>query len=236
MIFLFVANTARFLYTRYAPLYSVSPVPRLRLKPFRMRAAVMCTAIMCAISVVATGCIFTTRAPETPDTRRSTYLPPTSSQVVVSNLQAAVREKNIENYIQCLASSDTGSVSRRYAFEPSAEAAARFASVFIGWTTNRERQAFTAFIAKIPTTSSPALDFTGDRFDAISPDSAVYVANYRLRPNYQVNGAPEEFTGTMRLTISSFSNGFWAITRWSDQTASQTTTASWSVLKAQFAN
>jgi hypothetical protein len=191
---------------------------------------------MLAFTTLLSSCIFTTRTPEAPDTRRSTYQPPTSAQVVITNFQAAIREKNIENYVQCLASSDTGAVSRRFMFEPSAEAAARFASVFVGWTTNRERQAFTALVASIPPTSAPTLEFSGTRFDAVSPDSAVYVANYRLRPNYQRMGAPEEFSGTLRLTISSYSSSFWAITRWSDQTPSQTTTASWSVLKAQFAN
>lgn len=184
-----------------------------------------------------TSCtIFTTRTPEPPDTRRSSFQPPTSSQIVIANLQAAIREKNIENYIQCLVAGDSGTVQQRYTFEPSSEAAARFASVFIAWSVVRERQSFTAFAAKIPQMSAPTIQLSNDRFELMSPDSVVYVADYLIRPNAQQNGVAAEFSGRMRLTIASFASGFWGIRRWSDQTAAQSSSASWSVLKAQFAN
>lgn len=196
----------------------------------------------CALFLCLQGCIFVTRTPEPPDTRRSSFQPPTSAQIVVTNFQAAIREKNPENYIQCLVSGDSGATalaSRRYSFEPSAEASARFAGVFATWNVVRERQAFIALTAKISAQSSPDLTLSNDRFEFLSPDSAVFVSDYRLRPNYTLSGAPTEFGGTLRFTISSFPNGFWAISRWSDQASAQAnsqTLPSWSTLKAQFAN
>lgn len=189
-----------------------------------------------AYFVLSSCTIFTTRTPEPPDTRRSSFQPPTSSQVVLANLTSSIREKNIENYIQCLVAGDSGTVQQRYTFEPSSEAAARFASVFIGWNVVKERQYFTAFTAKVPMASSPVLQLTNDRFEFMSPDSVVYVADYLLRTNAQQNGVASEFSGRMRLTIAPFASGFWAIRRWSDQTLTQSSSASWSVLKAQFAN
>jgi hypothetical protein len=180
--------------------------------------------------------IFTTRTPEPPDTRRSSFQPPTSSQVVLSNFQSAVREKNIENFIQCFVAGDSGTAQQRYTFEPSAEAAARFASVFIGWNVVKERQSFTAFTAQIPMTAAPTLQFANDRFELMSPDSVVYVADYTLRPNAQRTSIDAVYAGRLRFTIVSFATGFWAIRRWSDQTVAQATSASWSVVKAQFAN
>jgi hypothetical protein len=192
-----------------------------------------CLLLLCLLSACT---IFTTRTPEPPDTRRSSFQPPTSAQVVVANLQSSIREKNIENFVQCLISGDSGTVQQRYTFEPSAEAAARFASVFIGWNVVKERQSFTAFTAKIPLMSTPSFQFSNDRFELLSPDSAVYVADYLIRPNAQQNGVAPEFSGRTRITIASFPSGFWAIRRWSDQTLTQSSSASWSVLKAQFAN
>jgi hypothetical protein len=197
-----------------------------------------CAAVFSVLCGICSGCIFVTRQPEPPDTRRSSFQPPTSAQLVVNNFQASLREKNVENYVQCLVSGDSGAsalASRRYVFEPSAEASARFSGVFAAWNVARERQAFLALTSKISAQSAPTLQLSNDRFEFLSPDSAVFVSEYRLRPNYQLSGAPEEFAGTLRLTISSFPNGFWAISRWSDQTSAQTL-PSWSILKAQFAN
>ncbi len=199
-------------------------------------------AIILLIVMLSSCAFFATREPEPPDTRRTSFQPPTSPQLVVSNLQNAIREKNAENYIQCLLSNDgtpsPGVIQRMYVFEPSAEAAARFASVFVGWNTARERQAFLAMTARIPATATPELRFTNDRFEVLLPDSAVYVAEYTLRPNYMLSGVPDVFVGTLRFTIAVQPGGFWSIARWSDQQAAtvQATTASWSILKAQFAN
>lgn len=212
----------------------------LQIKTSRSTDILVCAAILITLAPFFQSCIFVTREPEPPDTRRSSFQPPTSAQLVVTNFQASLREKNVENYIQCLVSSDTGATSatgtRRYTFEPSAEASARFGGVFAGWNVTRERQAFIALTAKISAQSSPSLVLTNDRFELLSPDSAVYVSDYRLQPNYQLTGAPEAFSGTLRFTIASFPNGFWAISRWSDQTSGQSALPTWSTLKAQFAN
>jgi hypothetical protein len=203
------------------------------------RRRALCVALGAFVLLHAQACIFVTRQPEPPDTRRSSFQPPTSSQIVLANFQAALREKNVENYIQCLVSDDSATslaATRRFVFEPSAEAAARFAGVFAIWNTAKERQAFLALTASISPQSSPALQLLNSRFELLTPDSAVYVSDYLLRPNYQISGAPEEFSGTLRFTIASFPNGFWAISRWSDQAGAQSPAPTWSVLKAQFAN
>ncbi|TAE23540.1 MAG: hypothetical protein EAZ92_14460 [Candidatus Kapaibacterium sp.] len=193
--------------------------------------------VCCLLVGACSSCtFFTTRTPEPPDTRRSSFQPPTSSQVVISNIQAAIREKNIENYIQSFVAGDSGTAQQRFSFEPSAEAAARFASVFIGWNVVKERQSFTAFTAKIPAAAAPTILLSNDRFELMSPDSVVFVADYVLRPNAPQSGIGTEFAGRMRISIVSFANGFWAIRRWTDQALPQSQSASWSVLKAQFAN
>jgi hypothetical protein len=221
------------------------------LTPFFSRLASRACLVALLLGSGTSSCaLFSTRTPETPDTRRTSFQPPTSPQLVIANLLNAIREKNAENYLQCMVSetssgtgSSTGasaSAGRVFVFEPSAEAAARFAAVFVGWNTSRERQAFLAMVARIPSTAAPVVGFSNDRFEVLLPDSAVYVADYLLQPNYLLSGVPSSFQGKVRLSISALQGGFWGISRWSDQaTASATasaTSASWSVLKAQFAN
>lgn len=188
--------------------------------------------------IFVVGCMFfSTRDSEPPNSQRSSFVPPSSPQIVISNLSNALSEKNTENYIQCLLVADA-SPGRWFSFEPSAEAAARFAGVFAGWTTARERQVCLAMFARVLPTAKPALTLSNNRFEVLLPDSAVYVADYTLLPNYDVAGAPKEFSGKMRLTLVALNNGFWAISRWSDQQLenAQANSNTWSILKAQFAN
>lgn len=192
---------------------------------------------ICICIIIAQSCMFfSTRDAEPPNSTRSSFIPPSSPQIVINNLNNALREKNAENYIQCLIFTDAGT-GRAFTFEPSAEAAARFAGVFAEWTPARERQVCIAMFARVLPTAAPSLSLTNNRFETLLPDSAVYVADYILLPNYDLTGAPKEFSGKMRLTLVPLNNGFWAISRWSDQqleTAQSNTT--WSILKAQFAN
>ncbi len=90
-------------------------------------------------------------------------------------------------------------------------------------------------IAPLQASQSPQLVLTNNRFDAILPDSALYVADYILRPNITIQGLPQDFAGRMLLTLRIRSNGFWAISRWIDQ-QSNATSATWSILKARLVN
>lgn len=188
---------------------------------------------MLAMLLLFSSCA--TRTPEEPTGNRGTYEPPTSPQIVIENFRNAVIEKNTQNFMLCLADPSRSRVP--YVFEPSAEAGARFQSIFQSWSITKEQQAFLSIIARLPTDVALGLEFTNSTVAFSSPDSLVWVGDYRLSTKLDIAGVPNVLTGTMVLSIRPESSGLWSITRWSDakQTA-DTLESTWSILKAQLSN
>lgn len=184
--------------------------------------------------LVSAGC--STRTPEPPTGTRQTFQPPTSPSIVLENFKNSIVEKNTENFILCL--SDATSRSRYvYSFEPSAEVAARFGTLFLRWSPQAERQAFLSLISRLSQDKAPALDLTSFSTAFSSPDSTVYVMDYILRVEHGVTAIPQTLTGTMVLTITPEASGLWSISSWRDaKRPADTTEATWSLLKAQFSN
>ena len=182
------------------------------------------------------ACSCTTRTPQEPTGSRGTYSPPTTPGTVLENFRNAITEKNTENLMLTLA--DVNSRSRyAYVFEPSAEAMARYQSLFSTWSVDKERQSFLSLLARLPTDQFPQLSLPSVTINYSSPDSTVYVANYELRVNHNMVTVPTLLTGTMVLTITPESSGLWSISRWRDaRLPSDTVESTWSVLKAALTN
>jgi len=188
----------------------------------------------CLCLVLAVAC--STRTPEPPTGTRLTFQPPTSPNIVVDNFRNSIIEKNTENFILCL--SDATSRSRyAYSFEPSAEVAARYGTLFLRWSPQAERQAFLSLISRLPQEQAPSLDLTSFSTAFSSPDSTVYVMEYILRVNHGITAIPQSLAGTMVLTITPEASGLWSISSWRDaKRPTDTTESTWSLLKAQFSN
>jgi hypothetical protein len=190
--------------------------------------------VACLCLVLAVAC--STRTPEPPTGTRLTFQPPTSPNIVVDNFRNSIIEKNTENFILCL--SDATSRSRyAYSFEPSAEVAARYGTLFLRWSPQAERQAFLSLISRLPQEQAPSLDLTSFSTAFSSPDSTVYVMEYILRVNHGITAIPQSLAGTMVLTITPEASGLWSISSWRDaKRPTDTTESTWSLLKAQFSN
>ncbi len=187
---------------------------------------------------MAAGCgLFSTREPELPTSGGQTFTPPTSPYIVVENLKTAVKEKNAESFIQCLADTSRGD-RFAYRFEPAAEIAARYASLFLTWNMVSERQTFISLMSKIPADTPPSLIISNDRFDVITQDSAIYTGDYVLTVNHSISAAKTRGVGIIRLTIAPNNLGQWSIIRWNDGAPiiANPSYATWSELKAQFSN
>ena len=189
------------------------------------------------------GCVFAmliiagcaTRTPEEPTGNRGTYEPPTTPQIVIENFRNAVIEKNTQNFMLCLADPSRSRVP--YIFEPSAEAGARFQAIFQSWSLNKERQAFLSIIARLPSDVNLGLEFSNSSVAFSSPDSLVWVGDYRLSTKLDLAGVPNVLTGTMVLSIRPETSGLWSIGRWSDaRRTGDTLESTWSILKAQLSN
>ncbi|MDQ1265740.1 MAG: hypothetical protein QG635_891 [Bacteroidota bacterium] len=187
-----------------------------------------------SMAILTSGCgLFETRDPEPPETARSNFVPPTSPDLVIQNLESSISEKNPDNYKACLSS---GGDNPDYMFVPTAEAKALYGSIFSSWTIESERSSFQSIISKIGE-SSPALNLYNLKQDVLIHDSAVYIADYILDVNFNIFDNQSRFTGKLQFTITKEQSGLWSITNWVDSSVpNDTIKYSWSILKAVYYN
>lgn len=191
------------------------------------------TVVCFCFVAVLWGCA--TRTPEEPSGNRGTYEPPTSPNIVIENLRNAVIEKNMQNFMLCLADPSRSPFS--YTYEPSAEAGARYQAVFMNWSVTKERQAFLSMTSRLAADQQPQLLFSNSQVAFSSPDSLVWVADYVLTAQLGLTSLPSTLSGIIALTICPEQSGLWSIARWSDaRRPSDTTEATWSLLRGQLSN
>jgi hypothetical protein len=182
------------------------------------------------VAMVMAGCdLLQTRDPEQPSTSGSTFVPPTSADIVISNLQAAVREKNKENYLRCLV--DTAFSSRAFQFQPTSESAARYAGVFSNWTEASEDQYFRNLAESRPG-GVANLFFFNPVVTQQPPDEVIYEARYHLIFQHQSSSIPQEGRGILQLSLVRDQRSTWSIYRWIDSRDTSATT--WSDFKGSF--
>lgn len=179
------------------------------------------------------GCnIFQTRTPQPPQQGQSTYIPPTSPDIVIQNLRSAIAEKSVENYLSCL--SDTNFGARRFSFAPPPDIYVQYQQIFINWDKNYyERTYFNNLIVRSAATSSPALTLSSENYVSLSSDSVKYTANYVLLWPNDASGAPQQVEGSLQFFLGIDLNQKWYIYRWIDLKVADSLTT-WSVLKAKF--
>ena len=185
------------------------------------------------------GCnLFSTRTPETPINKKSSYVPPTSSDIVIKNLQASIAEKNVDDYISCLSEFSDISGSSKFTFKPTSDVFAAYASIFQNWNLDAERKYFNTMINRIPNDIVPDLKLFNQQTIALQPDSVMYAFDYILNVQHSLEGAPKIVSGTMQLTIIlKQATGLWSISTWIDTKSSNDTIPySWSWLKVKFFN
>lgn len=184
------------------------------------------------LALTAAGCdLFSTRDPEPPSSGSSTFVPPTSPDLVIANLENAVAEKSTENFLRCLV--DTLNSSQRYVFIPTAAAAGRYVTTFAGWSLQSERAWFSALKAFSEADAPSSLALTGG-FSVIAADSAIYEGEYDLSFRHGVSSVSENARGTLQFVMHTDRNSIWSITRWTDLPRGEET--SWSEWKGRFAN
>lgn len=185
--------------------------------------------------VVATfivGCdLLQTRDPDLPVGGSATFTPPTSYDLVVPNLAAAVKEKNSTNYRQCLV--DSTYSSRQYHFFPTAESVARYGDVFNDWTVASEVTHFEKLSLSQPSgISELSFSSTSTPYTLQSSDEVVFNAKYRLVFQHNDNTISQEARGNIQLNLVLDQRGWWRIYQWVDVRDTSGTT--WSDFKAKF--
>lgn len=174
------------------------------------------------------GCdLFKTRDPESPSQGSSTRVPPTHYEDVLTNLQFAIREDNVENYTLCF----TNPSDLPFQFLAASEARASFPGVFDQWSLESERRYFQNL--GTPYNGIPSLTFRHQTTISVGSDSVIYNTDYTLFYPHRRPGIPQIVSGNMQLHLALDSQRrFWSIDRWQDFRT--TTDSTWSYLKAVF--
>lgn len=190
------------------------------------------TGVATVLAMLA-GCgLFEPREPEPPSQSSSNFVPPTEPRVVIDNLQNAIAEKNLENYMSCF--SDPTRVPRGFRFVPDPGALSLYPRLQGVWTYDEERDYFQQLITKGLSPGFSGLLLTLNS-SSVSSDSVVYNYNYTFtfetRPE---NNFPSTARGNLQFTIGVDNNNLWSIYYWADNDLGGANDITWSEFKGRF--
>lgn len=184
--------------------------------------------VFITFSLALKGCgIFDTRDPEVPLTIRSTYFPPTSADIVISNLTYSVEEKNSENYSKCV--SDLS-----FQYIPDSRSAQTY-EVFASWDKSAEKRYLDNLIARTDPNSTSQLFLSNQRLRQVSSDSAIFQADYIFVFQHSNPGTPKSGKGNLLISLATDDNDLFYMRKWEDFRQNDTD-FTWSEFKANFSN
>jgi len=176
---------------------------------------------------------FSTRTPEPPENQqRTNWIQPTDSRDVLTNLQNAIKDKNLTNYINCF--TNTPKNSRHFGYKPDNNALIRYPGVWSNWKLEHEQTYITNVFHAVPNDSLISLIYLGEGVENPLPDSTIIIRDYELNIGHNRNPDqfPKKVKGRTEFRLSENNDGFWAIYFWIDDSFEGS--PSWSDLKASF--
>ena len=175
------------------------------------------------------GCgIFDTRDPEEPANIRSTFVPPTTPEIVIDNLSFSILEKNSQNYIKCISASN-------FLYVPDSKSQLVYGQIFENWDPLDEKRYMDNLISQTNTHASSVLFLDNEIYTQITSDSVSFQADYIIVYQHNRINLPKSAIGNLLLTLNTDENDLYSITRWQDFRQNDTD-FTWSELKANFSN
>ena len=169
--------------------------------------------------------LLTTREPESPDTRRTSYLPATTPDILFLNLKNSFKEKVLENYIASFV--DASFTPLPFIYIPSSESVASFPTLAT-WDLSAEQQYFNNLIVNTKKDVPIILDLQKEVKNTMG-DSAVYQYEYILSLTPVNENIQNSYRGNLIFHINLDSRNQWVISKWEDFKSSDNPT--WSTLK-----
>ncbi len=194
--------------------------------------AVFRTSAVISLSLFCITCnLFETRDPEEPSESSFNYVPATVPSIVLSNLQNAIAQKSIENYMSNF--SDSTMTNRRFMFTPSPEASAQYPNIH-SWSYTDEREYFQNLIANEIANGFSSLLLTATD-SSITADEANYDFDYIFTFEHTDPGFPTNTArGHLQFIMATDQSSIWTIYQWSDSKTTEDIT--WSSFKGKFGN
>ena len=180
--------------------------------------------IFVTLSWLAAGC-FNIRPVEPPQTGSSDWISPTDYQILLTNWQTAVSQRNTQNYLRCF-----NQDSLR--FIPDSEVLNNNEAIWLNWSIQDEQAYFDNVMADLSVPTGNSLSLNEVSLQDVTSDSLKYIGTYLLRLNHQNEALPTLFQGQLQLLIKRNEFNEWEIHRWADIALAQD--SSWSELKLGF--
>ncbi len=188
--------------------------------------------VACLLFLSACGNPFSTREPEPPESGGSNFINPSSPDVVFINLQIALQERNVENYVRSFV--DTSRSQQRFEFIADQGVMATQPGTFLNWSLEDERRYLQQLFQATPADSVIRLNFDLDnRSETASTATLTQTYTLEVRHRLQSESAPADIRGQATFFLERNETGDWAIFRWQDFKVN-TSDFSWSELKAFF--
>jgi len=179
--------------------------------------------------IVFKGCgIFETRTPEIPSQVRSTFVPPTTPDLLLTNLKYSLLEKNSDNYIKCI-------TPARYSYVPDSKSQLIYGTIFQNWNQTSERNYFSNLVSQTNIDATSTLFLDNPSTTTITPDSVIYKADYIVVFQHNKSSVPKSAIGNLTLTLKADESSLFYINKWEDF-RKHDTDFTWSELKANFSN
>lgn len=176
--------------------------------------------------------LFETRNPEEPEDDSGLFLPQTSWEAVIQNMERSIELTATENYIQCFD-------QENYEFLPSAEAMNLYQGIFEDWSVQgSERRWFLTMSSNTGDGLFPKLTTYPSAPQSFA-DSVIYTALYTLEVPHSADNIANLFKGRLQFTFIRDEQANWKISRWIDQASDSTEIPdipTFSHLKAGFFN
>lgn len=179
--------------------------------------------------LIVYGCtIFETREPEPPDSGTSApFIQPERPEVVLENLENAIRDLNLQNYLRNLD-------EELFQYQPNNAAQNATPDLWTNWDYASEETYFNNLRSASQSGSNHQLQLSDIESETLSSSEQQITARYSLTVNHNrnVDGIPTTATGSFILYLTEADDGLWSIREWTDLATSGSFT--WSDLRSTF--
>lgn len=180
------------------------------------------------IFVIQACGVFQTRKAQPPQSGdNSNFVQPDQPDIVITNLQNAIKSLNTQNYLSCFSDSS-------FTFDATTASKQANPGLWNNWNKTSEQIYFNNLRAAAENLTGDQLQLSNTRSELQSSTVEQFTADYTLTVvhNRSSSGIPTVASGKLVFIIKADSFGLWHITSWTDIGTGSSFT--WSDLKVAF--
>ena len=169
---------------------------------------------------------FRVRTPEPPDNLGTSWNPPTSPDLLLSNFVMALEGANAQNYSRCFS-------EQSFHFSPTPSWYNGHESIWLNWGINDEKTYLNNIKTDLRNGAVIQLNWEQALFQNLTADSVNYTATYHLDVPHKDSSLTNIFHGriTFKMKLNPAGN-VWEITEWRDLEINPD--SAWSRLKWEY--